>query len=525
MKKQGGFSSRKKTFHKKRFAEKKQEPGVVKTSAAPGVKFPGVGGGRGRKLSSPDKISVGGDARESAFFRILKGHQTEPLDLIPIDRSFQQKTIEAIHMGKDILLSAPLGAGKTYIVYEMAKIQVVYLAVPTKALANNVYAAAKSHNIPCKLTTGDFELEDPDYRLVVGTAEKISQLDCKKQLVFIDEASWIFDEDRGIPTYLDFMKTKPDNQFILMSGTIQEENVQNIFKRITGRELHLVKSQSAAVVHFFNPYVPRSAEEWGAIPKPSIVFCDDKLRSQRLVDELGSMGFRVCLHHSSLNLLEKVKNEIRFGMGEVDFLVGTSGIAFGINTPTQSVVLYDTGSSTNTTITQILGRAGRPGFWARGYAFGAKSSPDLNRGKTPLMFLGVRERCFAKEQFWKLCDYWQGIVEGIAQVDRRSWDGRIDLQYLQFTENDVPIEIQETVFDLIKANKPVYAPKLLQGRSYANDSTTLRWLEKLAGQKTVGIILGVEEAQLHFERKWKVQAAMKFLSDHYRNQVEQPKTS
>jgi hypothetical protein len=312
------------------------------------------------------------------------------------------------------------------------------------------------------------------------------------------------------------LRSQPQHQYVLMSGTIEVDHVRTVFYRLTGREMSVINSQAHVVQHFYNPYVPRDYAEWAAVPKPAIVFCDDKIRAQRLVDALRAMNFRAVLHHSSLNVLEKVKNEIQFGKGEMDFLVGTSGIAYGINTPTQSVVLYETGSATDLTITQILGRAGRPGYWARGFAFGARRSPAINAQNQPALRLGVRDRCLPKEEFFPRCDYWTEILKNIRQVERKSWAGRIDGKYLDYTENDVPIEIQETVFDLIEKNKPVYVPKLLKGKSVANDSTTLRWCEKLARMKTIGDFLGVDNAQIQFEAKWKVKAAMCFLSEHHR---------
>lgn len=99
---------------------------------------------------------------------------------------------------------------------------------------------------------------------------------------------------------------------------------------------------------------------------------------------------KIAFHHSGLDqrlrdlIIEKFKN------GEVDFLLATTGLAYGINFPTKTVVLsdltiYREGKIVDVPVylfLQMAGRAGRPQFDDKGYAYAViKTESDISRAK------------------------------------------------------------------------------------------------------------------------------------------------
>ena len=113
----------------------------------------------------------------------------------------------------DVLVSAPTGAGKTWIAsqnihaYLPQKLRVWY-ASPLKALSNSLYEefCLEFGQSVCGIITGDRK-ENPDAPIIVGTTEifrnqlydainKGSNIDT--DLVILDEAHYLNDPDRGV---------------------------------------------------------------------------------------------------------------------------------------------------------------------------------------------------------------------------------------------------------------------------------------------------------------------------------------
>jgi len=125
---------------------------------------------------------------------------------------FQVKALSAISHS-DCLVSAPTGSGKTWIAIEA--IQEIYnnkgrswYASPLKALTNSKYQefGARFGRENVGILTGD-RIENPDAPITVGTTEILrNQLydamhrgeDLSTDLVILDEAHFLGDEDRGV---------------------------------------------------------------------------------------------------------------------------------------------------------------------------------------------------------------------------------------------------------------------------------------------------------------------------------------
>ena len=126
--------------------------------------------------------------------------------------SFQIQALEAIEKS-DCLVTAPTGAGKTWIAEQVAQRILqqkgkVWYATPLKALTNSIHAQFSTlfgkENVG--ILTGDIK-ENPDAAIVIGTTEILrnqlydamdtgENLTC--ELIILDEAHFLGDEQRGV---------------------------------------------------------------------------------------------------------------------------------------------------------------------------------------------------------------------------------------------------------------------------------------------------------------------------------------
>ena len=145
--------------------------------------------------------------------------------------------IEALDRIKDVdvLVSAPTGAGKTWIASETISRYIteglkVWYASPLKALSNSIYLEFSNEfgSESCGILTGDRK-ENPEAPIIVGTTEILrNQLydamhegtDIQADLVILDEAHYLSDPDRGVVWEEVLIYLPPRVRLLLLSATI-----------------------------------------------------------------------------------------------------------------------------------------------------------------------------------------------------------------------------------------------------------------------------------------------------------------
>jgi superfamily II RNA helicase len=147
---------------------------------------------------------------------------------------FQLEALERIK-DVDILVSAPTGAGKTWIASQTISRYLdeglkVWYASPLKALSNSIYLEF-GHEFGgenCGILTGDRK-ENPGAPIIVGTTEILrNQLydamhkgtDIEADLVILDEAHYLSDPDRGVVWEEVLIYLPPRVRLLLLSATI-----------------------------------------------------------------------------------------------------------------------------------------------------------------------------------------------------------------------------------------------------------------------------------------------------------------
>src|SRR5215472_10146036 len=115
---------------------------------------------------------------------------------------WQQEAIRALQQGKDVVVQAPTGSGKTYIFelfYPDLKQQAVF-TVPTRALANDKLAEWRARGWDVGISTGDVAA-NLDARVVVATLETQRGRLLRGEgpgLLVLDEFQMLGDRMRGV---------------------------------------------------------------------------------------------------------------------------------------------------------------------------------------------------------------------------------------------------------------------------------------------------------------------------------------
>src|SRR5882724_2211022 len=162
---------------------------------------------------------------------------------------WQQEAVAALRAGKDVVVQAPTGAGKT-LIFELwsnqgkNRGQAIY-TVPTRALANDKLAEWRARGWNVGIATGDLA-DNLGAPVLVATLEtqknRLIQGDGPSLLV-VDEYQMIADSNRGLNYELALALAPPQTQLLLLSGSVgNPQELVKWFKRL-GREAVLIRSE------------------------------------------------------------------------------------------------------------------------------------------------------------------------------------------------------------------------------------------------------------------------------------------
>ncbi len=349
---------------------------------------------------------------------------------------WQQKAIRALQEGKDVIVDAPTGAGKTYI-FELLvdsghlKSNAVY-TVPTRALANDKLRDWRTLGWNVGIATGDIA-ENLSAPVVVATLETQKYRFLRGEgpgLLVIDEYQMLGDRSRGVNYELAIALAPDHTQLLLMSGSVGNPQVVLDWLRRLGRRVELVRtyerpvpldeidaealpSRIPASVQGFWPRVIAKALKFEMAPL--LAFAPRRRAAEKLAMQLARMlpeedpliltpdqkrlagdtlarllRLRIAFHHSGLDYAQRAGLvEPLAKAGQLRVVVATMGLSSGINFSMRSVIVTDREYRAAERahhvrpdeLLQMFGRAGRRGIDRKGYIIVAPGKPRFSEAR------------------------------------------------------------------------------------------------------------------------------------------------
>lgn len=322
------------------------------------------------------------------------------LQKLMLPDKWQALALHALREGRDVVVDAPTGAGKTYIFERWAEqtnfARRALFTVPTRALANDKYAEWRARDWRVGIMTGDLCV-DPDAPIVVATLEAVqgliidagpgrerarapAQPDTPFSLLVVDEYHWIADAHRGNHYEGVLLSAPRDLQLLLLSGAVANPDDVVGWLRRLGRRAEVIQHRERPVqleeidVDDLVHGLPRCIEGFwskrvaGALREgmgPVLVFAPHRRDAERLARQFARelpladpltltpeqeqlcgpalaklLRNRVAYHHSGLSYVQRAGViEPLAKAGQLRAVVATLGLAAGINFSLRSVLI------------------------------------------------------------------------------------------------------------------------------------------------------------------------------------------
>src|SRR3954464_5921501 len=401
---------------------------------------------------------------------------------------WQQEAVRALRDGRDVVVQAPTGSGKTYIfelLHSSLKGQAIF-TVPTRALANDKLAEWRARGWDVGIATGDLAL-NLNAKILVATLETQRARFLRRagpKLLVVDEYQMIADPVRGVHYELTLALAPAHTQLLLLSGSVQ--NPQDIvawFQRI-GRDPVLIThaerpdpleeidlqtlpdSQFVQSRSFWPRMIGRALR---AELAPVLVFAPRRNASEEMAQAIASaislrdplslsseqealagkklaklLRNRVAYHHSGLSyavragLIEPLAKN-----GQLNVVVATMGLAAGINFSMRSVLITDTRYKAGNferhvqadELLQMFGRAGRRGLDEVGYVLMLPEIPRLGDARS-------RKLRRATQVDWPSLI---SVMRGAADRAEQPFAAAVELSRSLFSTQEVPIGAEHSL--------------------------------------------------------------------------------
>jgi len=343
---------------------------------------------------------------------------------------WQQKAIELLRSGHDVIVDTPTGSGKTLIfeqLVEQGGIRRAVFTVPTRALANDKFMEWSARGWRVGIETGDLSYQS-DAPIIVATLETQRHALLRgngPDLLVIDEYQMLSDSARGTNYELALAVAPARTRLLLLSGSVANpKDVANWLERC-GRPVCLVRHRERPVpldelnleaLPQLNPKIPiqgrwpryiaraleaglgpilifaprRKAAEslalklTGALSEPDAIALTPEQKAIAGNDLGRCLKQRIAFHHSGMSYAQRAALvEPLAKHSQLKVIVATTGLAAGINFAMRSVLIsnneYRVAESHRQLrpdeLLQMFGRAGRRGLDDRGYALFTTGTP------------------------------------------------------------------------------------------------------------------------------------------------------
>jgi hypothetical protein len=408
---------------------------------------------------------------------------------------WQQEAIRALQQGKDVVVQAPTGSGKTYIFelfYPDLKEQAVF-TVPTRALANDKLAEWRARGWDVGISTGDVAA-NLDARVVVATLETQRSRLLRGEgpgLLVMDEFQMLGDPMRGVHYELAVALAPRHTQLLFLSGSVANpQDVVAWLQRI-GRNAVLIEHQERPV--------PLEEADLGNLPdsqfvqsrspsrtggsfwarmvgrairaelSPLLIFAPRRAAAEQIAKAIASavpvreplrltpaqetaagkeltrlLRNRVAYHHSGLSYAARAGVvEALAKSGQLNVVVATMGLAAGINFSMRSVIVTDRRYFAANLehqveadeLLQMFGRAGRRGLDEVGYALYTDDLPRLSDARP-------RQLKRAAQVDWPSLI---SVMHAAAERGEQPFAASVELTRSLFSVQQVPLGVEHSL--------------------------------------------------------------------------------
>jgi ATP-independent RNA helicase DbpA len=308
----------------------------------------------------------------------------------------QAQSIPLILEGKDVIAQAKTGSGKTAAFglgllqnLEVKRFRVQTLVLcPTRELADQVAKEIRRlargiHNIKVLTLCGGKPFGpqigslEHGAHIIVGTPGRVEEHLTKGTLNLDHLNTFVLDEadrmlDMGFQSALDaIVEFAPKKRQTLLFSATFPDKIASIAKKIMKQpeRVSVAESHGTDTIkqHFYK--VDDNEHRMVAVrlllqkhrPKSAIIFCNTKIETQDVADELFGRGFSAMAIHGDLDQKDRDQVLVRFASKSISVLVATDVAARGLDIDSLNLVINYHLSRDSEVHVHRVGRTGRAG--------------------------------------------------------------------------------------------------------------------------------------------------------------------
>lgn len=333
---------------------------------------------------------------------------------------WQIKCDKLIKDKENVILSSPTGSGKTkrYEIWALNKKErPIFITSPIKALSNQKFRQLVSEGYNVGLETGDIKyIPNSNCDIICCTQEIYNNKyrDVSNSTLIVDEFSYIFDEEERARAYIDSLYFSRAKNIMLCSATFGNPlEIKEYINRLTNRDFYLYENKERLTSLEYKGEIKKEDIKNSLVVSYSSKYCKEvarriyKDRLNRITNTLGRISYDprnknrneindvakkynvdndglielttmgVAYYFGALYPKEKLFIEELFERRLIDVIVGTDALALGVNFPIENVIFTElsktkdekTVNISKNLFEQLSGRAGRKGYFDRGYVY------------------------------------------------------------------------------------------------------------------------------------------------------------